>query len=173
MATQFQDVFNGIASAIVEKGGTTSPILPSEMPAAIRAIPSSGGGEWGSITGDLDDQLDLKSELDRIESSIPYSKSSSAGTRRVMVVSATSDTTATLPSIPDTDEVLNCDIIVNAKSASADFGLSISAGSGVQVHYPDGDTVTCKHGCVTMVSCVGVNGLGWLVVSCNNLRTAP
>lgn len=103
---------------------------------------------------------------------LPYAKSSMIGTRQVMTITATTAQSVTLPIIPNTDEVLNCDIVVNGKVATADFGLTIVGGTGVDVHYPNGEGITCKSGCVTMVSCVGINGLGWLVVGCNNLKTA-
>ena len=113
--------------------------------------------------------LDLVLGIFAYTDELPYSKSSTVGTRKVMVITATTAQSVTLPAIEDTDEILNCDIVVNGKAATADFGLTLVGGTGVDVHYPDGETITCKAGCVTMVSCVGINGLGWLVVGCNNL----
>lgn len=100
------------------------------------------------------------------------SSGSSIGHRIVAVVESEGEMEATLPAIPNTDEVLNCDIVVNGTAATADFGLTLVGGTGVNVYYPNGEGITCKSGCVTMVSCVGINGLGWLVVGCNNLKTA-
>lgn len=42
-----QTTLDAIGQAIIAKGGATAPMTPAQMPAAIAAIPSGGGGRFG------------------------------------------------------------------------------------------------------------------------------
>ena len=131
------------------------------------SIPGNQVGfyEGRAVLLNLDSILGTFAYLDEL----PYAKSSTVGTRKVLTLTATTAQSVTLPTIQDTDEILNCDIWVNADGASADVGMTINSAnpSTVPVRFPNGEAITCKKGCVTMITCVGVNGQGWCVAACN------